>query len=627
MVNDFKWYIKDGKELCDSLYSYVKTLRTDQQYRQDQNYQNMRLYGNMEVFALKNYAYYRAEASSAIQNRVTLNIVQSMIDTVVSKISKNRPKPSFLTDGGDWSMQRRAKKLTQFVEGQFYASDFYDKRFMALQDSCIFGTGALKFYRTDKDIKIDRVFIDELTVDETEAAYGEIRQLHQTKLIDKDVLKAMFPDKAKEIDVVTAQEISYYASNTQPQRNEVVEVIESWHLPSVKGADDGKHAIVIDKLTLFEEPYNRDYFPFLFWRWGVRPTGFWGQGIAEQLTGIQLEINKILRTIQVSMHLVSVPKIFVEASSKVVSSHLNNKVGGIIKYVGQPPIEGKLGTIPPDLFNHLDRLYARAYEIVGVSQLSAQAAKPQGLNSGKALREYNDIESERFMSVQQRDEQTVVHAAKMLVDLAKDIYEEFGEYKIKTKGTRGMEELDWADVNLDDDKYIMQVFPVSALSKTPAGRMQDVQDLMGMGFLDKADAMKLLDYPDLKQFYNFANAGVEDIERTIEDFIEKGVYQTPEPYQNLQLGITKMQQAYLMYRSANAPEERLDLFRRWIEDAQALMSKVLADQQAQIEQQKAELMAQQAPEAAPPEAALAPEAGLPPEAELPPEAMLPPEGV
>lgn len=611
---DSKWYQESGKQLSEKLFAYVQMLRNDQQYRQDENYRNLRLYGNMEVFALRNYSFYRAEASSAVQNRVTLNIVQSMIDTVVSKITKNKPRPLFLTEGGDWSMQRRAEKLTQFVDGQFYATEFYNKRFMAVQDSCIFGTGALKFYREDDCIKIDRVFIDELTVDETEAIYGDIRQLHQTKYINKDVLKSMFPDKADEIEIACAQEISQYASNSNVVRADLVPVVESWRLPTKKDAGDGRHAIVIDKLTLFEEEYKRDYFPFLFWRWGVRPQGFWGQGIAEQLTGIQLEINKILRTIQVSMHLISIPKIFVEASSKVVSSHLNNKIGGIIKYVGQPPVEGKLGTIPPDLFNHLDRLYSRAYEIVGISQLAAMAAKPQGLNSGKALREFNDIESERFMSVQQRDEATCMQAARLLIDLAKEIDEQNGGYSVRTVSKRGLETIKWKDVNLDEDQYIMQVFPVSSLSRTPAGRLQDVQELMSAGLIGPDDGMKLLDFPDLKQFYNMRNAGLEDIERTIEQFADEGQYSTPEPYQNLTLGIEKMQQAYLMYRSQNLPEERLELFRRWIEDAQGLLQNAMQEQQA-----AAQATLPPVPEPMPTEVA---PAELPPE-ELPVDAASP----
>lgn len=586
MQNDqYEWYLKTGKEMAQSLTGYLQMLRLDQSYRQDENYRNLRLYGNLESMALKNFAFYRAETSSAVVNRVTLNIVQSMVDTVVSKITKNKPRPSFLTDGGDWSMQRRAKKLSQFVDGQFYASEYYAKRALAIQDSCIFGTGALKIYRDGKDIKMERVFIDELMVDEREALYGDVRTMSQQKMVHKDVLIAMFPDKKDAIEASVSPDTSLWATNTTTRESAHILVTETWKLPTFKGATDGKHVLVTPNVDLFSEQYDKMYFPFLMWRWSVRPVGFWGQGIAEQLTGIQLEINKILRTIQVSMHLVSVPKIFIEASSKVVESHLNNKIGGIIKYVGQPPIEGKLGTIPPDLFHHLDRLYARAYEIVGVSQLSAMAAKPQGLNSGKALREYNDIESERFMSVAQRDEQMTIQAAQMLIDLAKEINDEFGSYEIKTKGSKGLETLNWDDVQLEEDKYIMQCFPVSSLSRTPAGRLQDVQELLAAGFISKEDGMKLLDFPDLQQFYNFNNSGLENIERAIELMIDSGEYQTPEPYQNLQLGIIKMQQAYLMYKNSNAPDERLELFRRWIDDAQSLLQQA---QQGVLQQQQAQ---------------------------------------
>jgi hypothetical protein len=624
MNDDRYWYNKSEKDLADSLFTYVQNLRKDQGFRQDENLKNLRLYGNLEAYSLQNYNYYRSEPTSALQNRVTLNVVQSMIDTVVSKLTKNNPRASFLTSGGDWDMQRKAKKLTQFVDGQFYATDFYSKRAMAIQDSCIFGTGALKFYRDGKNIKVERVFIDEFTVDEVEALYGEVRTISQTKLIHRDVLKAMFPDKATDIEIVTSTELSQWQSSTVKKVDDMVQVVESWKLPSIPGADDGKHAIVIAGLTLVDEKYDKSYFPFLFWKWGVRPVGFWGQGIAEQLTGIQLEINKILRTIQVSMHLVSVPKIFLEASSKIVTSHLNNKIGGIIKYVGQPPIEGKLGTIPPDLFNHLDRLYNRAYEVVGVSQLAAMASKPQGLNSGKALREFNDLESERFMSVAKRDEQLVMDASRMMIDLAKDIYAEYGEYAVKTKGKRSLEVVDWADVDLSEDQYIMQVFPVSSLSRTPAGRLQDVQELMSAGLIGPQDGMKLLDFPDLQEFYNFNNAGIEDIERTIEKMIDDGDYSSPEPYQNLQLGITKMQQAYLMYRMGNAPEERLELFRRWIEDAQSLMANAV--QQAQAQALEAQAAAAPAPAGdvmpvdagVPAEPALEAPAALPEGAELPP---------
>ncbi len=586
---DYQWFKADKQDIASSVFSYVNYLDTNQAYRQAENSKFFRLYGNNDILPMRQSSFTRSEPSNAVSNRVTLNVVQSMIDTVVSKITKNKPKPMFLTEGGDWSLQRKAKKLTQFIEGQFYSTEFYQKAATAFLHSCIFGTSAIKIFRNGGDIVAEHVFIDELKVDDNEAVYGKPRQMHQEKWIHREVLKTMFPSKKVFIDNLGSDEGQYMSYTPQyNSQNEMIRVVESWHLKSGKDAKDGRHTICIQNQTLLDEEYERDYFPFVFMRWGLRPLGFFGQGIAEQLTGLQVEINKILRTIQVSMHLISVPKIFVEASSKIVSAHLNNKIGGIIKYAGQPPTPGVLGVIPPELFSHLDRLYGRCYEIVGVSQLSATAAKPAGLNSGKALRIYNDIETERFMSVGMRYEQMFLDAAQQFIDLAREIdAEEDNGLSVKVKSGKFMNSIKWKDVDMDEDKYMMQMFPTSALSTSPAGRLQEVQELLQAGFVGPEDAKKLLNFPDLEGFYNMENAGLEDIERQIELMIDDGDYQTPEPYQNLQLGIQKMQQAYLMYKAQGAPDERLDLFRRWMTDADALLK---GAQQAV----QAETMAQQA---------------------------------
>jgi hypothetical protein len=581
------WWTSKSDQVSSNVHSYLAALDRNQSYLSIQNLKFFRLYGNNDNLMMRGYNYTRSESSYATANRVTMNVVQSMIDTVVSKITKNKPKPMFLTEGGDWSLQRKAKKLTQFIEGQFYSTDFYAKAAVAFLHSCIFGTGAIKIFRDGDKIHAEHVFIDELKVDDSDGVYGAPRQLHQKKFVNRDVLINMFPDSEVYINMIGQDTEEYINYKPQYQLDgDMIQVVESWHLPSGSDADDGRHVITIQNHTLLDEEYKKDYFPFVFFRWGLRPLGFWGQGIAEQLQGVQLEINKILRTIQVSMHLISIPKIFVEASSKIVSAHLNNKIGGIVKYAGQPPTPGNLGSIPPELFSHLDRLYSKCYEIIGVSQLSATAAKPAGLNSGKALRIYNDIETERFMSVGQRYEQAFLDASKQFIDLAREIDEESKEQgtkglEVKVKTGKFMESIKWKDVDLDADKYLMQMFPTSSLASTPSGRLQDVQDLLQAGFIAKEDAMKLLNFPDLEGFYNMTNAGLEDIERQIEMMIEHGEYETPEPYQNLQLGIEKMQQAYLMYRSQNCPDDKLDLLRRWMADADALLQRANQSQQAQ----------------------------------------------
>jgi len=613
--NGMHWWKNSKTDLHKDVFAYIGYLEKNQSYKSADNLRHARLYGNYELNGLDSYSYTRVETSNHVSHRVTLNIIQSMVDTVVSKIGKNKPRPTFLTDGAEFTLQRKAQNLTKFVEGVFYSSDFYAQARTAFTDACIFGTGAIKIFESNGQIKAERVLIDEIKVDDTEAFYAKPRQMHQVKYIHKDVLKEMFPGHDAEIDASVDAE-SVYSQSRGTRDKQMIMVVESWHLPSgnVNKKHDGMHTISIPNRTLFAEPWNKKYFPFVFFRWNTKPIGFFGQGLPEQLQGIQLEINKILRTIQVSMHLTSVPKVFVEAGSKVVSAHLNNKIGGIIKYAGQKPSYESVSAVPQDLFMHLDRLYQRAYEVAGISQLSAQSKKPGGLESGKALREFNDIESERFMSIGQRYEEAFVDAAEIIVDLARDLYENNKELSTKVKGGKFLETIKWKDVDLSEDQYMMQVFPTSALSSSPAGRLAEIQELLQAGFISKEQGLKLLDFPDLDSAYNLINAAYDDIQRMIERMVDKQEYETPEPYQNLKLGIEMCQQAYLKYKTMSAPEESLELLRRWIEDANDL---ILRSQQPQM------------PEIAP--NAPMPETTAPTPAEVMPQKVLPqeelPEGI
>lgn len=569
------WWKKQKQDLFKDVFQYVHILGERQSYRESDNLRYMRLYGNFETVGLSAHQYAKFDPSYGSLPRVTLNVIQSMVDTVVSKITKSRPKVTFLTEGGDWSLQTKAKKLTQFIEGQFYASNYYQEVEKAFLDMCIMGTGCVKIYNDGTNICAERTLINEIIVDDAEAYYGRPRQMLQTKYIHRDVIKDMFPEDSSFIDSANKSD-NYYSQDTQ-NNDDMIMVVESWHLPSGKNAKDGRHAISISNRTLMEEEYTKDYFPFIFIKWNLRPLGFFGQGLAEQLQGLQLEINKILKTIQISMHLTSIPKVFVEASSKVVTAHLDNRIGSIIKYVGTKPSYESVSAIPQDLYQHLDRLYNRAFEIAGISQLSAQSAKPSGLDSGRALREFYDIESERFQAVSKRYQDSFLDAAAIFVDLSKDLYEQLDangeDFAVQVKGDKFIKTINWKDIDLAEDKYMMHMFPTSMLSSTPSGKLADVQELIQAGMIPAEYGPRLLDFPDLEAYQSREEAHIDDIERAIELIVEDGQYETPEPYQDLRLGIKLMQQAYLLYRTQKLPEEKLDLFRRWMADANELLIK------------------------------------------------------
>lgn len=571
-MNDIQntyWWLNNKDSAHNDVFSFINYLEQNQSYRYSDHLRFMRLYGDYEVSGLSPFNYSRMEPSVNTSHRVTLNIVQSLVDTIASKMSKNKPKPMFLTDGGDWSMRKKAKNLNKFLEGIYYSTEFYTHMQFALKDALINGTGVVKLFTEGSELKAERVFINELKIDDVESYYSKPRQMHQVKFIHKETLKHMFP--GNDIIIDQAAETPDPSEMSGTKLLEMVRVVESWKLPSVKGSDDGRHIITINTRTLFDEPYKKSYFPFVVLRWTQKPLGWYGQGVAEQVAGIQLEINKILRTIQVSMHLVSIPKILVEAGSKINTATLNNKIGGIIKYSGTPPSYQALGHIPPELFRHLDWLYNRAFERVGVSQLAAQSLKPAGLDSGKALREFNNIESERFIEFGQRYEQAFMSASEIMIDLVKDIYAETGSFKVKIKGKKFLDTIDWSEVDMDEDKYVMQVFPTSALSSTPAARFQEVLEMIQAGFIAKEDAIRLLDFPDLSSVVSLESAAADNIDSMIERIVDDEDYVQPEPFENLQLGILKFTQAYNKYKSEGAPDTVLEMLVMWIDDARSLL--------------------------------------------------------
>ena len=166
-----------------------------------------------------------------------------------------------------------------------------------------------------------------------------------------------------------------------------IEVLEAWHLPSGEGATDGRHVICISNATLVDEQWDKGSFPFVFVRWTDPMLGFWGEGVACDIQGMQVEINKLLMKIQRAFHLMSVPRIYVENGSKIRKSFFNNEIGTIIPYTGQPPVQMTPPSLNREIFDHLERLYNRSFEIAGISQMAATSMKPAGLNSGAALRE------------------------------------------------------------------------------------------------------------------------------------------------------------------------------------------------------------------------------------------------
>jgi len=565
----FWWQGKKDPHLA--IDKYITVLRDDQHdFYNDLNV-HMGLYGGRPLHSSDDSFRYRNN-----RPRLTFNIVHSLCQAATAKIAKHRPGISFLTHGGDWSQRNKAKNLDKFIQGQIYSTKAYKTAQKAFLDACIVGTGVIKVLMEHGKTKIERIPMIELTVDGAEATHGDPRQIFQTKMVSRHVLAAKFPKKKNQI-LKAVEEIDD-SNSEETKYSDLIKCHEAWHLPSGPESNDGRHVISIATTTLLDEEYDKDYFPFIFVRWTESPISFWGDGLAKEVKGIQVEVNKLLAQIQEQMHLAT-PKVFIEETSKIVNAHLNNRVFGAIRYRGTPPQFFVPRSVSGEMFQHLDRLVNQAYEMTGISQLSAQSKKPVGLESGRALREFSDIESERFMVVGQAYEDVFIDLSKQLIALVKDATEDGEEYmSISFTANSGVEKIEWADVNMEEDEYVMRIQPIGSLPQTPAAKLASVTEMHMNGMFTKEEAHQLLEFPDLDRSNKLKNAHIELIDKTIDDMIDKKKYRSPEPYGLSEAGVERVQQSYNLGKLEGVPEERLELLRRWIAQAVSLMDKAQTPQ-------------------------------------------------
>lgn len=565
LAKPFMWWLQsDAKLRAQELLSTASWLKTTQQDRYRKASIHARMYGNIPLGNnFGNTAAMGAQNNQLPIDRPTFNVVQSAIDTLTSRITQSRPLPTFLTDGGNYKKRNLAKQLNRFIQGEFYQTKAYEMGEMRFREACVLGDGLLHVYETpEKRVGLERVLETELFVDNNDAFYGKPRTMYRLKLVDREVLRAAFPSDTATINSAEQAYPDTSGDSAKTVTDQVM-VVEAWHLASGPDANDGLHIIATTEGELVNEPWTKDRFPFSGLQYSPRLVGFWAQGLTEQLTGTQIEINKLLITISQSIALFGVPRVFVEAGSKIIKAHLNNQVGGIVTYTGTKPEYEVAPCVPAELYQQLQRLIDYAFQQSGVSSLAASAQKPAGLNSGEAIRNYDDLQTDRFATIQKRYANGYEDLAYLMIDVAKDIAKQYGSYSTIYPGKNGTESIDLPKVDLLEDPFVIQCFDSSALPKDPSGRLQKITEMTQAGMISQQEGRRLLNYPDLEQNDKLEIAAEERILKQLDDIVDSGKYVPPDPFTDLQQGKKLVVQYYNLYAAAKLESSKLDMLGEW----------------------------------------------------------------
>jgi hypothetical protein len=117
--------------------------------------------------------------------------------------------------------------------------------------------------------------------------------------------------------------------------------------------------------------------------------------------------------------------------------------------------------------------------------------------------------------------------------------------------------------------------------------MQKVTEMIQSGMISIKEGRRLLDFPDLSQMEKLANASEERIFKILDEIVEDGKYNPPDPFMDLNLATELVVQYYNLYTAANLEENKAQMLRDFfqtIQDLKAAAMPPIAPPQASIPQ-------------------------------------------
>lgn len=519
------------------------------------------------------------DAKPQEQDRVTENAIASNIDTVHAVIAAVDIRARYMTDGADWKQQRTARRLEWYSEDVGIRYDVLPKCRKAFKESAKKGNGLVKVHQVLDEPRVEHVLIENIVVPADECRDGrEPRQMHQWELIDADELELRFPEAAEEIRKARQTGRRRNGSYSRNLFANDVESLWSYRLPIGKKPKDynpkkkydgykpGRITLVIEGRTLFDEPYHKDCFPYAMGIWSDRINSFYKISGAERIMGIQRALNKRNWVIEKGNDNVVSPPTYVRPADANIGSK-TNRVNGYTVYRGEKPETTQHQAVSNETYNSRKDLKQSAQEEFGQTSMATHGAKPPGVDSGIAMREFKDQTTQRFASQEIEFEHLVLWTHYLLIDVCKDLG---AKAPVVTRHSRfGKCVLTWKDVDMGDVRVQMKA--AANLNRTPAGRTQLVIEFAQAGIISTDQARRLLQHPDLEAELSLYTAALEDIERSL-DMIADGNVVMPEPFTNAVMAVWRSQNEYLKWVADGAPEEILENLRQYIVQAAWVVS-------------------------------------------------------
>lgn len=513
----------------------VSYLKTSNELKRNKYRRNIRKYYGTPSINLDNSSYVVGwnYLLSGEMMPTQVNVIKSIIDTLVSKIAQSNVRPYFNTINGSYTDMQAALQTQNYFDQLFDTENVNRTVSEAFRDACIFDTGYV-YIDTDK---IEKAEPYNVYLDPREAA----NNLHYTKMYYErtNFPVSQLPDKVR-------QEI----------RNKSIEYCTYGIYIS---AIDHTKVYIINGRVLSTEDYKPDVIPLVVIPYSPLTFGGSTLSIVDTLYSIQTQIDLLQQKITEASNLSPANTIFLPEDNGIKPSMIDNRVGNIMTF---RPVPGSTGApiaistpsfISEQYRDQVNDYINKCYELVGISQLSATGVKPSGVDSGIALSTLENVESDRFETQLKTVIRAYVDCAKLVIQLknADDniLPEANNIYNMK-----------WKDIASSIKNLKIQFSAADSLSKDPSVKLQQLESLVANGIIPQNRVAQLMELPDIQTGYNLANNAVNAVYAVINDCLEHDNYEVPSyvPFTLLKEEIINTQ---LSLKASNRPENLKDIDR------------------------------------------------------------------
>lgn len=510
------------------------------------------------------------DADPRQQDRVTENGIASNVDTVSAVVATTDIRARYMTDGADWKQQRTARKLEWYTEDLSIRYDLLPKCRRAFKASAKKGKGIVKVHAVHDEPSVEYVPLENMVVPNDECRDGRTpTQKHQWDYIDADELTARFPEAADDIEKARKSSGRRRARSGNLLANDV-ECLWSYRLPvgkkGKKGYKPGRETLVIRNRDLMDRKYERDYFPYAELDWSERDGSYYPISAAERIMGLQRALNRNNWHIEKGNDNVVAPTIYVRPADAGIGKK-ENRHGAHVIYRADKPETVQHQSVSNETYNRNRTLKESMQQEFGQTSMATHGAKPPGIDSGIAMREFKDQTTQRFASQEQAFEYLVLWANFLMIDVCKELG---AKAPVVMRRSRfGTTRMTWKDVNLGDVRVQMKA--AANLNRTPAGRQQLVIEFAQAGIISTDQARRLMGHPDLESEISLYTAALEDVEHSL-DAIADGKIVMPEPFSNAKMIVWRGQSELLKWANNGAPEEILEALRQFVVQAAWIVS-------------------------------------------------------